>query len=82
MLSYEICEFFKNTYFEEHLGATAFIKSFISNAPFLYPLKTLENPTVFWCFQAIEKGYIRNKWVKVFYYYLDMEKGILDNWNK
>ena len=47
VFSYEICEFFKNTYFEEHVGTTAFINSFVSIAPFLYPLKTLENPTVF-----------------------------------
>ena len=37
--------------------------SFI-NAPFLYPLKTSEKLRVFWCFQGVEKGYIRNEWVK------------------
>ena len=32
------------------------INLFVPNAPFLYPLKT--------CFQGVEKGCIRNKWVK------------------
>ena len=40
------------------------LNPFIPNAPFLYPLKTSENRKVFWCFQGVEKGYIRNKWVK------------------
>ena len=35
---------------------------FVPNAPFLYPLKTSENLTVF-CFQGVEKGCIRNEWV-------------------
>ena len=39
------------------------IKPFVPNASFLYPLKTSENLTVFWCFQGIEKGWIRNEWV-------------------
>ena len=38
---------------------------FVSNAPLLYPLKTSENLTLFWCFHGIEKGCIGNKWVKV-----------------
>ena len=29
---------------------------FVPNATFLYPLKTLENFTVFWCFQGVEKS--------------------------
>ena len=37
---------------------------FVPNAPFLYPLKTSENLTVFSCFQGIEKGCIGNDWVK------------------
>ena len=37
---------------------------FVPNAPFLYQLKASENLTVFWCFQRIEKGCIRNEWVK------------------
>ena len=35
---------------------------FVLNAPFLYPLKTSENLTVFSCFQGVEKEYIRNEW--------------------
>ena len=38
--------------------------SFVSNTPFLYPLKTSENLRVFLCFQWAEKGWIRNKRVK------------------
>ena len=34
---------------------------FVSNAAFLFPLKTLENLTVFWCFEGVEKAYIGNK---------------------
>ena len=37
---------------------------FLPNAPFLYPLKTRENRKIFWCFPGVEKGCIRNKWVK------------------
>ena len=40
-----------------------YINPFVSNAPFLYPLKTSENLTVFWCFQGVEKGCIGNEWV-------------------
>ena len=40
------------------------INPFVLNAPFLYPLKTSENLTAFWCFQGIEKGCIGNEWVK------------------
>ena len=36
---------------------------FVPNASFLYPLKTEENLTVFWCFQGVEKGCIGNEWV-------------------
>ena len=39
------------------------INPFVSNAPFLYPLKTTENLAVFWCFQGVEKGCIWKKWV-------------------
>ena len=41
------------------------INPFVPNAPFLYPLKTSENPTVFWCFQGLEKGCIGNKWANL-----------------
>ena len=39
--------------------------SFVSNAPFLYRLKTSENLTVSWCFQGVEKGCIGNEWVNM-----------------
>ena len=38
---------------------------FFPNAPFFDPLKTSENRKVFWCFQAVEKGCIGNKWVNM-----------------
>ena len=38
-------------------------KQFVRNALFLYPLKTLENLTVFWCFQGVEKECIGNELV-------------------
>ena len=40
------------------------VNLFVPNAPFLYPLKTSKNFTVFWCFQGLEKGCIGNEWVK------------------
>ena len=36
---------------------------FVSNAPFLYPLKTSENLMIF-CFQGVKKGCIGNEWVE------------------
>ena len=36
---------------------------FVSNAPFLYLLKTSENLTVFWYFQGVEKRCTGNEWV-------------------
>ena len=36
----------------------------IRKPSFLYPMKTLENLTVFWYFQGEEKGCIGNEWVK------------------
>ena len=42
-------------------GWKVFFNSFVSNAPFLYPLKTSE--TVI-SFQGVEKGCIGNEWVK------------------
>ena len=44
------------------------INPFISNATFLYPMKTSENLTVFWCFQGVEKGCIGNEWIKDCYF--------------
>ena len=49
-------------YFIDFIEAS--INSFIPNGPFLYPLKTSENRKVFWCFQGVEKGCIRNKYIK------------------
>ena len=40
------------------------VNPFVPNAPFLDPLKTLENHTVFSCFQVVEKGCIENNWTK------------------
>ena len=34
------------------------INPFVPSSSFLYPLKTSENLTVFWCFQGVEKGCI------------------------
>ena len=39
------------------------VNPIVPNAPCLYPLKTSQRLTVFWCFQGAEKGYIGNKWV-------------------
>ena len=35
---------------------STFINPFVPNAPFLYPLKTLENLNGFLCSQMVEKG--------------------------
>ena len=40
------------------------INPFVPNTPFLYPLKTSENLTVFWCIHGVEKGCIGYKWIK------------------
>ena len=40
------------------------INPFVPNAPFLYPLKTPEYCKVFRFSLGLEKGCIRNKWVK------------------
>ena len=39
------------------------LNTFVSNAPFLYSLKTSVDRKVFWCFPGVEKGCIGNKWV-------------------
>ena len=36
-------------------GDILLIKPFVPNAPFLYPLKTSENLTVFLCFQGVQR---------------------------
>ena len=41
------------------------LNSFVLSAPSIYPLKTLENLTVFWCFRGVEKGCIGKKYVKL-----------------
>ena len=38
---------------------------FVPSAPFLYPLKTSKNITIFEYFHGVEKGWIGNEWVKV-----------------
>ena len=40
-------------------------KPFVTNATFLYPLKTSENLKVFSCFKEVEKGCTGNEWVKI-----------------
>ena len=37
------------------------VHPFLPNAPFLYPLKTIENRKIFLCFQGVEKGCIENR---------------------
>ena len=66
-----------NWYYFYHNFIIVIINPFVPNAPFLYPSKTSENLTVFWCFQGVEKGCIGNEWVNVtftiiisFYYLL------------
>ena len=44
---------------------------FVPNVPFLYPLKTLENLMVFWCFRGVKKGCIGNVCVKAYFYVYD-----------
>ena len=39
------------------------VNPFVPKAPFLCPVKTSENFTLFWCFQEVEKKCIENKWV-------------------
>ena len=47
----------KNANTESEQNLSCFFNPFVSNAPFLYPLKT-------WCFPGVEKGCIGNEWVK------------------
>ena len=46
---------------------------FVPSATFLYPFKTSEKLTIFWCFQGVEKGCIGKKCVK---YHLNFRKFI------
>ena len=54
----------------------SFINPLVPNVPFLYPLKTSENLTVFWCFQGVEKWCIGNEWVKDIFFILNVPKYI------
>ena len=49
----------KNT----HHIASPLQKKFVPNAPFIYPIKTSENITIFWCFRGVEKECIGNRCV-------------------
>ena len=60
----EVFDFDYNCLYRPRANELYLFNLFVSNAPFLYPLKT-ENLTVFWCFQGIEKGCIEKKWVKM-----------------
>ena len=51
------------TFFISPVHTKAF-SPFIPNAPFLYPLKTSENVTVFCCFQGVQIRYTGNESVK------------------
>ena len=48
-------------YFEWHYAL-----NMVPIASLFYPLKTLENLTIFWCFQGVEKGCIEDQKVKSF----------------
>ena len=54
--------YFSSDIFIVGIIATVF-NPFVSNTPFLYPLKISENRKVFWCFQGVGKGYIGKEWV-------------------
>ena len=55
---------------------------FVSSAPFLYPLKTSENLTVFWCFQEVDKGCIGNEWIKTCWCLSVKQETKGKNWTK
>ena len=42
------------------------VNPIVTNAPFLYTRKTLENRQVFWFFRGLEKGCIGKEWVNNF----------------
>ena len=56
--------YFLSLYIKQKIQQVLPLNRFVPNAPYLYPMKTSENPTVFWCFQRIEKMCIGNEWVK------------------
>ena len=47
----------------EILKLGSIFNPFVPSSSFLLPLKTIENFTVLWCFQGVEKGCIENQWV-------------------
>ena len=53
-----------------------YFNPFVLKVPFLYSLKTSENCKIFWSFQGLRKGCIKNKWVKenAKLYFLDKYK--------
>ena len=53
--------YFLGTADDQWLKIGVMVNLFVSNAPFLYRLKTSENLTVFWRFQRVEKGCIGNE---------------------
>ena len=55
------------------------INPFVPNAPFLYPLKKLENRKVFWCFQGLHIHYHFNHPFPHEYYNLINIPGVLIN---
>ena len=69
LFSCKYFEILRATIFIEHFRwlILLLINPFVSNALFLYLLKTSENRKVFWCFQGAEKGCIGNKWVNLFH---------------
>ena len=52
----ELCKVFNGRWHCPLLrNENVLLNLFLPNAPFLYPLKTAENFTVFWCFEGLEK---------------------------
>ena len=52
----------KNTTIQVLSEDLKWLNPIVPNALFLYPLKTSENLTAFWCFQGVEKRCIEKKW--------------------
>ena len=63
------------------LNILPYFNSFVRRPPFLYPLKTSENLTIFWCFQEVEKGCIRNNWANQFILIEDLRDKQLNCWS-
>ena len=61
----KIIAYFAINFYQIHLVNSYWsFNPFVPNAPLVFPLKTSENHTFFWCFQGIEKGWIGNECVK------------------